>query len=123
MKKAEAGAQFVQTKMCLDMAMLRRYMARLVAAKITHRCQIVVSVPVLPSANAALWLNDKLRSEAVPLSIVKRLEAAKSPQQLGIEISAEFLRELRQIPGVGGANLVTQGDIETIPAVINAAEG
>lgn len=123
LKKAEAGAQFVQTKMCLDMAMLRRYMARLVAAKITHRCQIVVSVPVLPSANAALWLNDKLRSEAVPLSIVKRLEAAKSPQQLGIEISAEFLRELRQIPGVGGANLVTQGDIETIPAVINAAEG
>jgi 5,10-methylenetetrahydrofolate reductase len=122
-KKADTGAQFVQTKMCLDIAMLRRYMARLVAARITHRCQIVVSVPVLPSADVATQLNENLRSEAIPHSFVKRLEAAHSPEQLGIEISAEFLRELRQVPGVGGANLVTLGEFETIPEVINAAEG
>lgn len=121
-RKADAGAQFVQTKICLDIAMLRRYMAKLVAARITHRCQIVVSAPILSSANAARWLNDSLRSEAIPHSIVQRLEDAKSPEQLGIDISAEFLRELRQIPGIAGVNLVTLGDIESVPAVINAAE-
>ena len=121
-RKADAGAQFVQTKICLDIAMLRRYMAKLVAARITHRCQIVVSAPILSSANAARWLNDSLRSEAIPHSIVQRLEDAKSPEQLGVDISAEFLRELRQIPGIAGVNLVTLGDIESVPAVINAAE-
>jgi methylenetetrahydrofolate reductase (NADPH) len=122
LKKGETGAQFVLTKMCLDIAMLRRYLAKLVAARITHRCQIVVSAPILSSANAARWLNDSLRSEAIPHSIVQRLEDAKSPGQLGIDISAEFLRELRQIPGIAGVNLVTLGDIESVPAVINAAE-
>jgi len=121
-KKADAGAQFVQTKICLDMAKLRRYLAVLVAARITHRCQIVVSVPVLPSADAARWLNDKLRSQAIPDSIVKRLAAAHSPEQTGVEIAAEFLQELQDVPGVGGANLVTSGEIETITAAINAAE-
>lgn len=122
LKKADAGAQFVQTKICLDMAKLRRYMAAVVGARITHRCQFVVSVPVLPSADAARWLNENLRSEAIPDSIVTRLEAAHSPEKFGVEIAVEFLRELQEIPGVSGANLVTPGEIETIPAVINAAE-
>lgn len=120
--KADAGAQFVQTKICLDITKLRRYMAAVVDARLTHRCQFVVSVPVLPSADAARWLNENLRSEAIPESIVTRLEAAHSPQQIGVEIAAEFLRELQDVPGVGGANLVTPGEIETITAVINAAE-
>ena len=121
LKKAEAGARFVQTKMCLDIAMLRRYMAVLVSARIPRQCQVVVSVPILPSADAARWLNDTLRSQAIPRDIIKRLEAARSPEQLGVEIAAEFLHELKQVPGVSGANLVPQSDIETIPAVIVAA--
>jgi methylenetetrahydrofolate reductase (NADPH) len=119
--KLDAGAQFLQTKVCLDAARLRRYMATLVDARLTHRCQIVVSVPVLPSADAARRINEKMRSEVIPAGILKRLEASNSSEQTGIEISAEFLRELQRIPGVCGANLSTLGNIETIPAAISAA--
>lgn len=119
--KLDAGAQFIQTKVCLDAARLRRYMATLVDAHLTRRCQIVVSVPVLPSADAGRRINEKLRSEVIPESVLKRLEASNSPQQTGIEIAAEFLRELQDMPGVCGANLSTLGDIETIPAAISDA--
>jgi methylenetetrahydrofolate reductase (NADH) len=119
--KLDAGAQFFQTKVCLDAPRLRRYMAALVDARLTRRCQIVVSVPVLPSADAARRINEKLRSEVIPESVLKRLQASNSPQQTGIEIAAEFLRELQDMPGVCGANLSTLGDIETIPAAISDA--
>jgi hypothetical protein len=66
-------------------------------------------------------INEKMRSEVIPARILKRLEASNSSEQTGIEISAEFLRELQRIPGVCGANLSTLGNIETIPAAISAA--
>jgi len=120
--KADAGARFVLTKACLDMDKLRQYMAALVAARITHRCRIIVSVPVPHSAEAARLLNENMRNEAIPQGIVKRLAEASSPEQSGAEIAAEFLRELPDVPGIGGANLIATGDAEMIPAVIGAAE-
>lgn len=120
--KADAGARFVLTKACLDMDKLRQYMAALVAARITHRCRIIVSVPVPHTAEAARLLNENMRHEAIPAGIVKRLAEASSPEQSGAEIAAEFLRELSDVPGVSGANLIATGDVETIPAVIRAAE-
>lgn len=120
--KADSGARFVLTKASLDMDKLRQYMAALVAARITHRCRIIVSVPVPHSAGAARSLNENMRNEAIPAGIVKLLTEASSPEQSGVEIAAEFLRELQDMPGVSGANLIATGDAETIPAVIGAAE-
>jgi methylenetetrahydrofolate reductase (NADPH) len=119
--KADAGAQFVQTKPCLDVDRLRRYMAKLVGVKFTHRCQIFVTVPVMDSAESAAMLNESTRSGAIPKDVIKRLASASSPGRLGEELAARVLRELRDIPGVAGANLVAYGNIDSIPAVIAAA--
>jgi methylenetetrahydrofolate reductase (NADPH) len=119
--KADAGARFVLTKACLDVEKLRQYLAALVAARITHRCQMIISVPVPHTAEAARMLNEQMRNEAIPAGIVKRLAQASSPAQLGVEIAAEFLRELSDVPGVCGANLIATGDIEMVPAVIEGA--
>ncbi len=122
MAKADAGAQFILTQVCSDMALLRRYMAALVAARVTHRCHVVVSIPVLPSAESAKMLNENLRGPAIPKRTMKRLADSEAPEQLGIEICAELLQELKQIPGIGGANLVSPGNVETIPAAVKAAD-
>ena len=120
-KKVDAGARFLQTRACLDVDKLRHYMAALVAAQLTHRCHIAITVPVLHSAKAASSLNESMKSEAIPERIVKQLETASAPEQLGIDIAADFLRELRNVPGVSGANLVPYGDVESVAAVIDAA--
>jgi len=39
----------------------------------------------------------------------------------GVRICAELLEEFTEIPGVSGANIMTLGSVETIPAAISAS--
>ena len=119
--KREAGVQFIQTQPCFDMDVLKRYMARLVAAKFTWRASVVVGVAPLPSADTARWLRDNLRGSLMPDSTIKRLDQARDSEQEGVDICAELLQELAEIPGVSGASIMSPGDPETIPAAIRAA--
>lgn len=119
--KTDAGARFLQTQMCFDMDLLRRYMAGLVAARLTRRAHIVVSVATLPSAETARWLGDHLRGAMMPEAIIRRLAQARDPEQEGVQLCIELLQEMTEIPGVGGVNLLTPGDIATIPAAIGGA--
>jgi len=75
----------------------------------------------LPSADVARWMRDNVKGALVPESVIERMEQASDPECEGIEICAELLRELATIPGVRGANLLTMGKLETIPAAIRAS--
>jgi methylenetetrahydrofolate reductase (NADPH) len=119
--KADSGAQFIQTQLCFDMDVLRRYVARLVAAKLTWRTSVVVAVAALPSAESAQWLQRNLRGALMPEEVVQRLEAAQDPEHEGVKICAELLQELAEIPGVSGAHVMTPGDTETIRDAIQAS--
>jgi methylenetetrahydrofolate reductase (NADPH) len=55
-----------------------------------------------------------LRGAVVPQAVIKRLRQAPDPEREGIEICAEMLRELRDLPGVSGANLMTLGSAECV---------
>ena len=119
--RVEAGARFIQTQLCFDTAALRRYMTHLVEARLTWSSAIIVSVATLPSAVTARWLRENLKGSLVPKKVIRRLEQARDPEQEGVDICAEILEELREIPGVSGAHLMTPGDQATIPAAIRAA--
>ena len=120
-KKCAAGANFVQTQLCFDMGVVRNYMARMVASKLTHRLYFIMALSPLPSAETARWMRDNVVGALVPESIIERMEQASDPEREGIEICAELLQELATIPGVSGANLLTLGELETIPAAIDAS--
>jgi methylenetetrahydrofolate reductase (NADPH) len=119
--KCDAGANFVQTQLCFDIGVFRNYMARIVSSKLTHRLYFIMALSPLPSADAARWMRDNVKGALIPESIIKRMEQASDPEREGIEICAELLRELATIPGVSGANLLTLGNLETIPAAIDAS--
>jgi methylenetetrahydrofolate reductase (NADPH) len=119
--KVDAGASFIQTQPCFDVATLKRYMNHLVEAKLTWRCAIIVSVATLPTAVTARWLRENLRGSLVPKKVVRRLEQARDPEQEGVAICAELLQQLSEVPGVSGAHLMTPGDPATITAAIQLA--
>ncbi len=119
--KCDAGANFVQMQLCFDMGVIRNYMARMVASKLTHRLDFIMALSPLPSAEVARWMRDNVVGALVPESIIHRMEQASDPEREGIEICAELLQELATIPGVSGANLLTLGELETIPAAIEAS--
>jgi len=121
MRKIDAGSNFIQFPICFDVGVVRNYIASIVALKLTHKARFIMELSPLPSADAARWVRDNIKGALVPNPIIKRLEKASDPEREGIEICAELLAELTTIPGVSGANLVTFGKLETIPAAIEAS--
>ncbi len=103
------------------MGVVRNYMAHIVASKLTRRVNFIMALSPLPSADAARWVRDNVTGALVPETIIERMDRASDPEREGIEICAELLRELATIPGVSGATLLTLGDLETIPAAIEAS--
>lgn len=120
-RKCDAGANFVQLQPCFDMDAARTYMARIVASKLTHRVSFVVALTSLPSAEVARWVRDNVKGALVPESVIDRLETASDPEQEGIDICAELLKEFSTIPGVSGADLLNLGSVEAVVAAIDAS--
>lgn len=119
--KVEAGADFVQTQYCFDLALLRRYLSALADHGIPDAVFLVVGIGPIASARAARWMNENLYGVHVPEPIVSRLERAEDPRAESIRICVELLQELEDIPGVAGAHLMAPRQEEAIAEVIDAS--
>ena len=121
-EKADAGVKFFQTQPCFNIELLRKYMTRLIDTGLMKRVHFVVGTVVLPGPGAARWIRDHVRGSVMPDETIERLEQASDPEQEGIAICAELLAELKDIPGVSGANIMTPGNFETISVAIQQAQ-
>lgn len=119
--KLDAGAQFVQSQYCFDMELLARYMARLADHGLTEQLYFLVGLGPLRSADGARWMRDNLAGTIIPDGIVRRMEAARDPQQEGIVVCAELIQQAREIDGVAGAHLMAPGQHQAIVEAVNLA--
>jgi len=119
--RVDAGARFIQTQLCFNMKAMRRYVARLVDARLTWRCAIIASVAVLPTAASLRLMKENLSGAVVPEKHIRRIEKARDPELEGIRLCAETLQKLQEIPGVSGANLMTPGDPATLVEAVRMA--
>jgi methylenetetrahydrofolate reductase (NADPH) len=120
-KKVDAGAQFVQSNVCMDIPLLQTYMKRLVATGLLRRISVFVSLAIPGSANDARWLRDNRPNIRIPASLIRRIEQAADAEQESVSICAEHLQQLAEIPGISGAHLVATRNLATIPAAIQAS--
>ena len=120
-EKVDAGAQFVQTHICMDTQVLSAYMKHLVDNKFIRRTSVIGAVAVLESADDAQWLRENRPNANIPDQVVDRLRSAADPKAEGIRICVETLQAMREIPGISGATLIASRDLQTIPEVIRAA--
>ena len=116
--KVDAGAQFVQLQVCMNAGVIKKYVAKLVAAKITWRIQILAGLAVFPSADAARQLRKNGADVLIPRTVIDRLEQSKDAEREGIRICAEILAELAETPGIAGANLMTAGAVGSVAAAV-----
>lgn len=120
-EKIDAGAQFVQTSVCMDLDLLRNYMKHLVANKLIRRVSVIAGTAIFPSADAARWLRKNRPNVIIPMAVIKRLKQAPDPELEGVKICAEQLQEMAEIPGVSGANIMSGGNGSAIAAALGAA--
>jgi methylenetetrahydrofolate reductase (NADPH) len=117
--KVAAGAQFVQTQFCMDVAIVHRYAARLAEAGVT--VHLLVGVTPLRSAKSAAWMRRHLFGTIIPDAMVARLEEARDPAAEGRDICVETIAELSRTPGVAGVHVMAPGNDAAVPEVIAAA--
>ena len=116
--RAEAGARFIQTQLCFNRDIIRRYMERFLAAGLGERYSVMVSLSPLPSAATARWVKKNLSDSRIPAAVVQRLQESGDEAREGIEICAELMREFSGIEGVSGVNLMTTGDPAAIAETV-----
>lgn len=119
--KAEAGAQFVQTQFCMDVDLMRRYMARLDACGLGGKLYFIIGVAPLRSAQSTRWMKEKLYGTVIPDAFVARMEQASDPLAEGRRICLETIAALAEIPQVAGCHIMAPNNDAAVPMVIEAA--
>jgi methylenetetrahydrofolate reductase (NADPH) len=119
--KVDAGADFVQTQFCMDIAVVRRYAQRLLELGIAQRAGILIGVAPIPSARSARWMREKLFGTVIPDAIIARLEGAADAKREGRGICVELLQQLAETPGIAGAHVMAPQNPSAIPEVIAAS--
>jgi methylenetetrahydrofolate reductase (NADPH) len=118
--KLAAGAQFAQTQFCMDIEIVRRYVARLADAGVSD-LYLLIGVNPLRSAKSARWMRNHLFGTIIPDALIARMENANDPAAEGVRICVELIEALSTIDGVAGVHIMAPGNDAAIPTVINEA--
>ena len=116
--RLKAGAQYVQTQLCYNVDILTHYMRRFGNVGLAGEHGLMVSLSPMPSAETARWVKQNLGDARLPEALISRHEESADEQEEGIEICVELIRQMAEIPGVSGFNLMSMGDDRAIAEVI-----
>jgi methylenetetrahydrofolate reductase (NADPH) len=119
--KIAAGAQFAQTQFCMDIDIVKRYVARLQKDKLPGKIALLIGVVPLRSAKSARWIKEQLFGAIIPDAIVERLDYSGDPIAEGKQICIDFIAQLAEVPGVAGAHIMAPNNESAIPDVIAKA--
>ncbi|MDN5927454.1 MAG: methylenetetrahydrofolate reductase [Hyphomicrobiales bacterium] len=117
-KKIAAGAQFVQSQYCFDVAMFRTYMQRVRDLGLTEQCFVLAGVGPLASAKTARWIRSNVPGIHIPDAIIKRLEGAADQKTEGKRLCIDIINEVKEIPGVAGVHVMAYRQEEYVAEIV-----
>jgi 5,10-methylenetetrahydrofolate reductase len=117
-RKVDAGAQFVQTQFCFDLARLEAFMREVRARGLHQRAAILVGVGALGSAKALRWMVEHVPGVHVPDAVVSRIAAAADQKAEGRRVCIEIIHALRAIEGVAGVHLMGHRNEDTLARIV-----
>lgn len=118
MKKIDAGARFIQTQFCFDLALFEKFMYEMRVHGLDRRCHLLVGVGPLTSVRIARWLNGNVPGVRIPEEVIRRLEQAKDPKREGMKICIETIQALREMAGVAGVHLMGHRNENVLAKII-----
>ena len=105
-QKIEAGAQFIQTQFCFDLALFEEFMAEVRARGLHSRAAIIVGVGTLKSAGALRRMSERVPGIRIPPEVIERIGRAADQKAEAKAVLVETIRVLRNIEGVSGIHLM-----------------
>jgi 5,10-methylenetetrahydrofolate reductase len=123
-KKAEAGAQFIQTQMIFNVPRFREFMQKVVDLGLHEKVYILAGVGPVKSPGMTRYMRDSVAGMEVPDEYVKRME--KTPKDKwkdeGINICVEIIHQMQEIPGVAGVHIMSIEWEEAVPTIVERAK-
>lgn len=112
-KKVEAGAEFAQTQVVYDTKALERFQDA-----ISH-LDIPVSIGIAPlkSLGMAKFMAKNVPGITIPKEVMEKLEKSKNIRETTIEITAQLLREIKEMR-FAGAHIMPVGMEDAVGEII-----
>ncbi len=121
-RKADAGADFVQTQIVYDVDALGQWAEAVGARGLFERMFVLVGVAPLRGPKSARYVRDHLPGVVVPDGIVRRLEdAGDDAEAEGVRLTVEIVKALKGVPGVAGVHVMGLGHERAVRRVIEDA--
>ena len=79
-KKVVAGARFIQTQFCFDVAMFEEFMREVRRRELHKRAHFIVGVGTLGSAKALSWMAAHVPGVHIPKPLLERIGSASNPE-------------------------------------------
>jgi methylenetetrahydrofolate reductase (NADPH) len=114
-KKIEVGARFFQTQAIYDPDAFAKFMKKAEGFGVP----VLAGIIPLKSAGMARFMNKNVAGVFVPEELIEKMAAAEDKAQVGIEIAADLVRQLKDI--CQGVHVMAIGWEKKVPAVLDAA--
>ena len=122
-KKAQAGANFIQTQFCFDVPRLQQFMQVVRDLGIVEKVYILVGVGPLRSARAGEWMRNNVPGVYIPDSVIARLKGVPADRQAdeGKRLCVEIIGQVREISGVSGVHVMAYRQEDLVAEIIHEA--
>jgi methylenetetrahydrofolate reductase (NADPH) len=122
-KKAEAGADFVQTQCIYNIDKFERWMEGVCKRRLHEKVFVMAGITPLKSVGMARYMQKKVPGMDVPEEMVNRLAALPKDKQAeeGITMAVESIDRLKKIEGVRGIHLMAIEWEHRVPEIVRRA--
>jgi methylenetetrahydrofolate reductase (NADPH) len=107
LKKARAGARFLQLQICFEPQLLERFAVEAARIGVTPQVALLPSITILRSARALRFIDEKVPGISVSAQIIERVEAASDQQEACFEVAYELACHALEQPGVRGLHFIS----------------
>jgi 5,10-methylenetetrahydrofolate reductase len=121
-RKADAGADFVQTQIVYDVDAFGEWAERAQERGLLERLFVLAGVAPPRGPKSVRYMREHLPGVVVPDAVVEELEAAGADAPAaGVRLTVEIVQRLRSIDGIAGVHVMGLGREESVRAVIEGA--
>ena len=119
-KKADAGAEFVQTQCIYNIERFKEWMGLVRDMGIDKNVYILGGITPLKSARMAEYMAAQVAGMDVPQALIDRIKGvpAKDARQEGIKIAVETIQALKEIKGLGGVHIMAIEWEDIVPELV-----
>jgi CO dehydrogenase/acetyl-CoA synthase delta subunit len=120
-KKAEAGANFIQTQIIYNVEKFEKFMEMARDLGVHEKLYILAGVTPPKSLGMAKYMKNFVPGLDVTDEVIDRLKDAKDKREEGINICVDIINRVKEIPGVAGVHVMAIEWEEAVPEIVSRA--